>query len=723
MKIETDRKLETNIASAVQFKISENASKLFAMLGSYLYSKKEECVLHELSANAIDAHKMVEHEPIHVILPTRLDSQLRIRDFGPGLSEEHVYRFLTTYGESNKQGSNDFIGGWGIGSKSPASVSDTWKILSHHEGTLTEYLVFINGDGIPSLTKIRSVPTEETGLEVAIPIPDSRISSWQQVIPSVYAFYPVTPKVTNTGYYGGVKKRVPDTKCGANWWYSAGDTGIVNVIASNRCYPCDTAKLTAEMKDARAKSLLGMPLFLEMSVGQVDLSISREQMQFTRKTIEQIEARLIEIFDSFKVKFDAAVTGYTDELDYRVRVMKYMKDNFNQSHHGMQSLPFMVQFVAGKFGIRNTNDLVKYRFGIADMLESDLIALDIRVYNGKALKALNASFNCWRDYAITADNEYINGKRLYDIRVQIDKLPRIKFYLADTKDAYARVKNEFDLKTTGFAVVFKTLDKVPALIASRVVKTSTLAVVPRAARGTGVAARAKLATDIYVMDGGRFVRKDGKEFYEQDVNGNLVPVKNLAYVVTDTFASTGTLAYDKIVAVLRENYHVVIGVKDVTDVPVGVPSHIDAFETYVKKVMGEQKLKEEIERMMVNAIWGGDFTNLQTRAAVRTTKTDSIWNTFVDKHAARIKAAGNPHRDRSTYYPMVERVGHLSTMLAAAAPTKPKLALDMSELDSIKKDLTEMKETYKMLHYLRTDVAMDHDFRQVVTQFLDLTGV
>ena len=719
MKIDTARNLETNISSAVQFKFSENASKLFAMLGSYLYSKKEECVLHELSANAIDAHKMVgkEHEPIHVILPTRLDSQLRIRDFGPGLSEENVYRFLTTYGESNKQESNDFIGGWGIGSKSPASVSDTWKIISHHEGTMTEYLVFINGDGLPSLTKIRAIPTDETGLEVSIPIPDDRIQAWKTVIPSVYAFYPVSPKVSNAEYYG-VKKRVPSSKTGDNWWIEHGSNAVANVIASNRCYACDADKLMKEMVDARAKAMLKLPLFLEMSVGDVDLSISREQMQFTNKTIAAVEARLIEVYEFYKGKFDAVVANHTDELDYRVQVINFMRTLFNQSHHGFRNLPFMSSFVGGKYGITQVDDLIKFKFGIVGMNETGLAGMNVRVTNGKVVKTVTPSFNCWRDFAIIADAEYDKTiGRTYDIRIQIDKLSRMEFFLADCKDACARVRHNMG-NNTRFAVVFDTMTGVPALIASRVTKASTLSPKPRAARGSGVS-RTKTADDVYIMDGGRFLRVDGNVLLAVDATGKMT--NKLAYVVTDTFASTGSFSYNTMIDTLIRDGYRIIGVKELADVPAGVRPVIDEFDSVVRSVVASKELATEVDRMIRNEIRGSAFFSLLAVPAIKT-KTDSLWNAFTALYNDRIVDAVAKRFDNSRHYPVYDSAVALCKSLESA-DSKRVVKVNLDSLDVIRKDLTEIQEAYKMLHYLRTDLSNDSGFNGVAIQFLELAGV
>src|SRR5512139_3120637 len=97
--------VQTDIQGGVEFSFSKDAaSKLYQMMSNYLYSDKEYAVISELSANAVDAHALVNKKdvPITIQLPTRLESEFVVRDYGPGLPEDAVYRFLTSYGQSSK---------------------------------------------------------------------------------------------------------------------------------------------------------------------------------------------------------------------------------------------------------------------------------------------------------------------------------------------------------------------------------------------------------------------------------------------------------------------------------------------------------------------------------------------------------------------------------------------------------------------------------------------
>ena len=92
----------------------------FQLLSSGLYTNKIRAVVRELSCNAIDAHVMPggsgKETPIEVKLPNTLDSQFYVKDSGPGLPHDKIMSLYTTYFDSSKQQSDDFIGGFGVGS-------------------------------------------------------------------------------------------------------------------------------------------------------------------------------------------------------------------------------------------------------------------------------------------------------------------------------------------------------------------------------------------------------------------------------------------------------------------------------------------------------------------------------------------------------------------------------------------------------------------------------
>ena len=84
--------------------VIEISPLLYKLMYSSMYEDKEQVVLQELSANALDAHKAAgkEHIPISIILPTQLSPELVVQDFGVGMSYETISSIYPSYGKSTK---------------------------------------------------------------------------------------------------------------------------------------------------------------------------------------------------------------------------------------------------------------------------------------------------------------------------------------------------------------------------------------------------------------------------------------------------------------------------------------------------------------------------------------------------------------------------------------------------------------------------------------------
>ena len=150
-----------SLGHATEFKI-RNSAKAFAILSSGLYQNKIKAIIRELSCNAIDSHTAAGNtEPYLVHLPTSINPEFFIRDFGTGLSEEQVEGIYTTYFESSKSDSNDFIGALGLGSKSPFSYTNSFTVTAIKDGIQAVFNAFINADGVPSITLISKDATIE----------------------------------------------------------------------------------------------------------------------------------------------------------------------------------------------------------------------------------------------------------------------------------------------------------------------------------------------------------------------------------------------------------------------------------------------------------------------------------------------------------------------------------------------------------------------------------
>lgn len=143
----------------------------FDILSSKLYSNPILAIVRELLTNAYDSHKAAgkEDTPIKVYLPSYIEPNFIIRDYGIGLSKEDVLELYTTFFDSTKSNSNDFTGCFGLGSKTPFSYTTSFSVNSYWNGT-KYYFIATKKDGLPHIYAVREEPTDEpNGLEISIP--------------------------------------------------------------------------------------------------------------------------------------------------------------------------------------------------------------------------------------------------------------------------------------------------------------------------------------------------------------------------------------------------------------------------------------------------------------------------------------------------------------------------------------------------------------------------
>lgn len=157
----------------------EANGRMFSLLLKNLYTNPYGAIVRELCTNALDAHVLIGNEKaFHVQLPSKYDSNFIIRDFGPGLDDYEINKYLNTLFSSNKTTTNTLAGGFGLGSKSPFALVDSFNIESYKNGIKYTGLWYKKECGTPVLIIIDTCPTQEpNGLKFIVPaLPEHAIS-------------------------------------------------------------------------------------------------------------------------------------------------------------------------------------------------------------------------------------------------------------------------------------------------------------------------------------------------------------------------------------------------------------------------------------------------------------------------------------------------------------------------------------------------------------------
>ena len=281
----------SNVAEIGEFRI-RNSAKAFNILSSGLYANKIRAIIRELSCNAVDSHIAAGkgETPFDIHLPTQLEPWFSIRDYGTGLNHEQVVNIYTTYFESTKTNSNDFIGALGLGSKSPFSYTDNFTVTAVKDGVKGIYSAFINDAGIPSIAKMAEEASDEpAGVEVKFSVNDRwDFDKFYHEARNVYKWFKLKPVVSgpNNFVFELVDYKEKDVIPGVhiNNGYRT-STAVMGNIA----YPIEVPNLEDLGEVA---SLLMCGLVMEFAIGELDFQASREGLSYIPETVAAIKRKL-----------------------------------------------------------------------------------------------------------------------------------------------------------------------------------------------------------------------------------------------------------------------------------------------------------------------------------------------------------------------------------------------------------------------------------------------
>jgi hypothetical protein len=291
-----------------EFKI-KNSSKAFSILSSGLYANKIKAIIRELSCNAYDSHVAAGKKdiPFDVHLPNRIEPWFSIRDYGTGLDDTQVKSIYTTYFESTKTHSNEFVGALGLGSKSPFSYTENFSITTIKNGKCWIFSAFVNEHGIPSIASMGvSDTTEPNGVEIKFSVDNQDdIVKFVTEAPNVFIWFETQPNISGNREYtlsfDYVVKReknyeeqniIPGIHVLSTRGY-----GTSKALMGNICYPIDVPNAKTNLTD-KLHSLLSNNLVMEFNIGELDFQASREGLAYTPLTISSIKNKLQKLSDS-----------------------------------------------------------------------------------------------------------------------------------------------------------------------------------------------------------------------------------------------------------------------------------------------------------------------------------------------------------------------------------------------------------------------------------------
>ena len=334
----------SNVGEIGDFKIKASA-KAFSILSSGLYANKICAIVRELSCNAVDSHVAAgkADTPFDVHLPNQLEPHFSIRDYGTGLTHEQVTSIYTTYFESTKTNSNDYIGALGLGSKSPFAYTDNFTVTAIKDGRKGIYTAFINEHGVPSIALMMEEETADpAGVEVKFSVNDHwDFSKFRDEAQTVYKWFKLKPVVSGVTNFEipEIDYESKDIIPGVHSVNDYGSRYRSTAVMGNIAYPIAVPEANAKDFGSLVK-LLNCGLVIEFAIGELDFQASREGLSYVPQTIESIKRKLSDINNALTIvlaKEADAITNLWDRATFLSRkkesalwaaaVEKYVTDN------------------------------------------------------------------------------------------------------------------------------------------------------------------------------------------------------------------------------------------------------------------------------------------------------------------------------------------------------------------------------------------------------------
>ena len=280
-----------------QFNIAMNG-KMVKILSDMLYKDKIGSLVREISCNAYDSHVAAgkPEAPFYIHVPTLMEPWFSVRDEGIGMSDKTIRETFTMYGESTKDLTDDAIGAFGLGCKTPFAYRDQFTITAIYNGTKTIYSAVINGFGIPELIPQAVMPCNaHNGIEIMVSVDSKDFANFHHAVSYELKFFKVKPIVTNIKDFSFYYKEDEMVKYSDEYVTVLDNTphGMRKVFITQGGvgYPLDRDKLDSDNIDMY-EYLNSRGAILEFPIGSIDVVASRENVAYTERTCKNINDRL-----------------------------------------------------------------------------------------------------------------------------------------------------------------------------------------------------------------------------------------------------------------------------------------------------------------------------------------------------------------------------------------------------------------------------------------------
>lgn len=317
----TDQIHASGVLSSSKFTM-DVSGKAFRVLSSTLYQNKIGSIVREVSCNAMDAHSAAGKRdvPFIIHLPNDLEPYFSVKDTGVGLSHENISIVYTNVFRSTKDESNDEIGGFGLGSKTPFCYTDNFNITSVYNGTKRHYSAIIQPDGQPFTFELACETTDDpNGVEVSIPVASKDYRQFGIEVFNQLQFFAVKPTIVN----GSIEFKSHDeilfdldsVKIVKN---PSGAYDRTWIIQGGVGYPLDYGLILDIVKSDDLSKFINMmrhnnTTLMYFNIGEIEVTASREGISYDARTKHNIVDKFRSIYSQLYTKFETQLDALSND--------------------------------------------------------------------------------------------------------------------------------------------------------------------------------------------------------------------------------------------------------------------------------------------------------------------------------------------------------------------------------------------------------------------------
>ena len=311
MKMNLNNYSDVDVMSSTEEKklrlSKDSDSIIFKIFSSSIYSDPIGSIVREITSNCFDSH-IEAGVDTPIIIRKHEDKQTNTQyisfiDFGMGMSPERIDEVFSVYFESTKRSTNEQIGGFGLGSKSVLAYKrstghgeneydNSYQIITNYNGINYVYLIY-DGKESPKITLQFEVPTtERNGTEVRVPVLEGDVEKFERAMKKQLYYF---ENVVFEGFEyekssGEIVSNIENNYQiirGKNFLFR-GDTysNAMHICLGRVAYPIDYSTLNLDSSEYR------LPVAVRLEVGDLNVTVSREAIDYSEKTIKMLKKKL-----------------------------------------------------------------------------------------------------------------------------------------------------------------------------------------------------------------------------------------------------------------------------------------------------------------------------------------------------------------------------------------------------------------------------------------------